>query len=62
MDNGGDQLQRTHIDGLTVMTPSDALAVSVVGNSNPNLVSADLVDRHLTLTYGPDGNGEAQVT
>jgi len=42
--------------------PGDALTFTVWSNTNASLVSANIVDSELTLSYGADRNGSAGVT
>jgi hypothetical protein len=40
----------------------DTLTLSIVGNTNPGVVTTNLVDDELTLSYAPDGEGPASIT
>jgi hypothetical protein len=40
----------------------DSLTLSVSGNTNPGLVTADLIGTQLTLSYLPDQSGTAEIT
>ena len=40
----------------------EAIALSLSQNSNPGLMSAEIVGQDLTLTFTPEGSGEAQLT
>ena len=49
-------------DDVDVATNGDSLTRSVTGNTNPGLVTAELVGSTLTLTYAADQNGQAEIT
>jgi len=40
----------------------DTLTLSIAGNTSPGLVTTNLVDDELTLSYAPDGEGPASIT
>jgi len=45
-----------------IATAGDSLTYSVVGNSNPSLVSTSISGEVLTLSYAADQNGSAEIT
>jgi cyclophilin family peptidyl-prolyl cis-trans isomerase len=50
------------LNSVTVTRRSDRLSYTIVANSNPNLVSTEVVGNRLTLTYGPGRTGTSTVT
>jgi hypothetical protein len=49
----------THMSGIH---PEDGLQLSLLGNTNPGLVKAELSEGELTLTYTPSRYGTATIT
>ena len=49
-------------EDVDIHTNGDWLSFSVVGNTNPDLVSTSCAGLDLSLSFGPDQNGEAEVT
>jgi len=41
---------------------SNRLTLSIAGNTNPDLVTANILDSQLTLVYAPDVGGSAEIT
>ena len=47
---------------VDILTNNDSLTLSVFGNDNTSLVTASIVDNSLTLDYGANQNGTANIT
>jgi hypothetical protein len=48
--------------GRSGVHPADGLQMALVGNTNPGLVTSDLSEGELTLTYTPSQCGRATIT